>query len=224
LPQDVVKLFRTLREWSGMTRDKDDAGEGRKGRSGGLNPPSPGKPGEEKRREVTEPPCVSDLIEDEEMLKQRPGGLKPRSIAKKRLTRQEMIQGKELLPYMEYRRPHTRSECRDGIRPCPFVSCRFHLYLDVNPRTGTLKLNFPGLEVWEMPFTCALDVSDMGGRTLEEVGQILNMTRERVRQLESSALKKIRTAIERNDEDPDFFGEESDEEVDGPPMDGDDAE
>jgi hypothetical protein len=146
--------------------------------------------------------------EDEEMLKQRPGGLKPRSIAKKRLTRQEMIQGKELLPYMEYRRPRTRSECRDGIRPCPFVSCRFHLYLDVNPRTGTLKLNFPGLEVWEMPFTCALDVSDMGGRTLEEVGQILNMTRERVRQLESSALRKIRSAIERDGDDPDeFLGE-----------------
>ena len=128
--------------------------------------------------------------------KQRPGGLKPRSIAKKRLTRAEMAAGKELLPYMEYRRPKARSECKDGIRPCPFVSCRFHLYLDVNPVTGTLKLNFPGLEVWEMPFTCALDVADMGGRTLEEVGQILNMTRERVRQLEAKALKTIRKAIE----------------------------
>ncbi|MBM4355764.1 MAG: DNA-binding protein [Deltaproteobacteria bacterium] len=196
-----------------MTREKDDAGEGRRKRSGGLNPPSPGRPGEERRREVPEPPRVSDLVdEEEELLKQRPGGLKPRSIAKKRLTRQEMIQGKELLPYMEYRRPHTRSECRDGIRPCPYVSCRFHLYLDVNPRTGTLKLNFPGLEVWEMPFTCALDVSDMGGRTLEEVGQILNMTRERVRQLEASALRKIRTAIERSGEDADLLDGSSEEE------------
>lgn len=131
----------------------------------------------------------------------RPGGLKPRSIAKKRLTRAEMAEGKELLPYMEYRRPSKRSECKDGIRPCPFVSCRYHLFLDVNPVTGTLKLNFPGMEVWEMPFTCALDVADMGGRTLEEVGQILNMTRERVRQLEFTALQKIRTTIEQRDED-----------------------
>ena len=133
--------------------------------------------------------------------KARPGGLKPRSIAKKRLTRAEMQAGKELLPYMDYRRPKTRLECKDGIRPCPFVGCRFHLYLDVNPITGTLKLNFPGMEVWEMPFTCALDVADMGGRTLEEVGQILNMTRERVRQLESSALRKLKVAVEGGDAD-----------------------
>jgi len=133
----------------------------------------------------------------------RPGGLKPRSIARKRLTRREMEEGKDLLPYMEYRRPRARSECKDSMRPCPFVSCRFHLYLDVNPVTGTLKLNFPGMEVWQMPFTCALDVADMGGRTLEEVGQILNMTRERVRQLEASALKKLRRLIERMDDDED---------------------
>jgi hypothetical protein len=139
--------------------------------------------------------------------KLRPGGMKPRSIAKKRLTRAEMALGKELLPYMEYRRPKARSECKDGIRPCPFVSCRFHLYLDVNPVTGTLKLNFPGLEVWEMPFTCALDVADMGGRTLEEVGQILNMTRERVRQLEAKALKTIRKSIEEGELDGDSEGD-----------------
>ena len=106
------------------------------------------------------------------------------------------------------RRPKARAECKDGIRPCPFVSCRFHLYLDVNPVTGTLKLNFPGLEVWEMPFTCALDVADMGGRTLEEVGQILNMTRERVRQLEASALKTIRVAIEEDEEKEEVEEEE----------------
>jgi hypothetical protein len=133
---------------------------------------------------------------DRGVRKNRPGGLKPRSIAKKRLTRAEMAAGKELLPYMDYRRPKTRGECKDFGRPCPFVSCRYHLFLDVNPLTGTLKLNFPGMDVWEMPFTCALDVADMGGRTLEEVGQILNMTRERVRQLESNALTKIRRFID----------------------------
>jgi len=145
----------------------------------------------------------ADRAQPKDRRKPRPGGLKPRSIARKRLTRAEMAEGKELLPYMEYRRPKTRVECRDGIRPCPFVSCRYHLYLDVNPVTGTLKLNFPGLKVWEMPFTCALDVADMGGRTLEEVGQILNMTRERVRQLESSALKTLRRAIEQEEDEED---------------------
>jgi hypothetical protein len=77
-------------------------------------------------------------------------------------------------------------------RPCPFVSCEQHLYLDVNPQSGAIKLNFPHLEVWEMAETCALDVADRGGITLEEVGAILNLTRERIRQVEVRGLTKIR--------------------------------
>ena len=77
-------------------------------------------------------------------------------------------------------------------RPCPFVSCSHHLYLDVNPETGAIKLNFPHLEVWEMAETCSLDVADRGGITLEEVGAILNLTRERIRQVEVRGLCKIK--------------------------------
>ena len=75
-------------------------------------------------------------------------------------------------------------------RPCPFVSCSHHLYLDVNPETGAIKLNFPHLEVWEMAETCSLDVADRGGITLEEVGAILNLTRERIRQVEVRGLSQ----------------------------------
>ena len=77
-------------------------------------------------------------------------------------------------------------------RPCPFVSCAHHLYLDVNPDSGAIKLNFPHLEVWEMAETCSLDVADRGGITLEEVGAILNLTRERIRQVEVRGLYKIK--------------------------------
>ena len=76
--------------------------------------------------------------------------------------------------------------------PCPLVSCSHHLYLDVNPESGAIKLNFPHLEVWEMAETCSLDVADRGGITLEEVGAILNLTRERIRQVEVRGLTKIR--------------------------------
>ena len=78
-------------------------------------------------------------------------------------------------------------------RPCPFVSCAHHLYLDVNPESGAIKLNFPHLDVWEMAETCSLDVADRGGITLEEVGAILNLTRERIRQVEVRGLYKIRS-------------------------------
>lgn len=119
---------------------------------------------------------------------------RPRSmtIAMKRLTREEMRQGALLAQFMDYDKPRTRSECETGQRPCPFVSCKHHLYLDVNPETGSIKLNFPHLEVWEMEETCALDVAARGGITLEEVGEILNLTRERIRQVEVRGLLKLK--------------------------------
>jgi DNA-directed RNA polymerase sigma subunit (sigma70/sigma32) len=63
----------------------------------------------------------------------------------------------------------------------------------VNPDSGAIKLNFPHLEVWEMAETCSLDVADRGGITLEDVGAILNLTRERIRQVEVRGLVKIRS-------------------------------
>jgi DNA-directed RNA polymerase specialized sigma24 family protein len=89
-------------------------------------------------------------------------------------------------------RPQTRGDCENMPRPCPFVSCAHHLYLDVSDETGSIKLNFPHLEPWEMGETCSLDVADRGGITLEEVGAILNLTRERIRQIEVRGLETIK--------------------------------
>jgi hypothetical protein len=122
----------------------------------------------------------------------RDGRVRSKTIAPKRLTRDEKRLS-ELLVYPEdVERPSARHECSQMHRPCPFVSCSHHLYLDVNPETGAIKLNFPHLEVWEMAETCSLDVADRGGITLEEVGAILNLTRERIRQVEVRGLAKIK--------------------------------
>jgi hypothetical protein len=88
-------------------------------------------------------------------------------------------------------RPRTRADCENQPRPCPWVSCSHHLYLDVTA-AGSLKLNHPHLEVWEMRESCLLDVADRGGVTLEQVGEIMNLTRERVRQLEVMGLLRAR--------------------------------
>jgi hypothetical protein len=100
----------------------------------------------------------------------------------------------QLLGEIESLRPRTRAACATGPRPCMYVSCKHHLYLDVNPETGSVKVNFPDKEVWELAETCALDVADRGGITLEEVGAIMNLTRERIRQVESRGLHKLRVA------------------------------
>ena len=97
-----------------------------------------------------------------------------------------------LMAELDATRPKTRADCAEGERPCPYVSCKYNLYVDVNPRTGSVKMNFPDKELWEMENTCALDVADRAGITLEEVGVIMNLTRERVRQLEMRGLTKLR--------------------------------
>jgi len=123
----------------------------------------------------------------------RDGRFRSKTIAPKRLTRDEKRLAQELVYPENVARPHTRAECLAMPRPCPFVSCEHHLYLDVNPDSGAIKLNFPHLDVWEMAETCSLDVADRGGITLEDVGSILNLTRERIRQVEVRGLVKIRT-------------------------------
>lgn len=77
-------------------------------------------------------------------------------------------------------RPRTRGECDDVPRPCPFVSCRYHLYIYVQtedaigPRVVVPKghpaspLDMPPRE------SCALDVvEDSGPLAQLEVGRLL---------------------------------------------------
>ena len=97
-----------------------------------------------------------------------------------------------MYPPVDIPRPKTRGECLQEQRPCPWVACKHHLYLDVDPSTGSIKLNFPDLEPWELEDTCALDVADRGGVTLEEAGDIMNLTRERIRQVEVRGLLRLK--------------------------------
>jgi hypothetical protein len=111
-----------------------------------------------------------------------------------RLSKRELDAGRTLYPEDEHadvQRPATRGGCVGEARPCPFVACPYHLYLDVNPRSGAVKINFPDLEPDELVESCALDVADRGGETLENIGAIMNLTRERVRQVEMKAIAKL---------------------------------
>jgi hypothetical protein len=127
---------------------------------------------------------------------------RPRSktIAMKRLTREDLRQGALMYPPVDIPRPTSRAECREEMRPCPWVACKHHLYLDINPETGSIKINFPDLEPWELKNTCALDVAERGGITLEEVGEIMNLTRERIRQVEVRGLLKLKMGSPSPDE------------------------
>ena len=95
-------------------------------------------------------------------------------------------------------RPQIRGECAGVPRPCPWVTCQYHLYLDVNPETGVMRRNFPKLEVHKLKESCALDVADRHpeGATLAQVGVYINVTLERVRQIKEKALAQLLAEME----------------------------
>ena len=102
-----------------------------------------------------------------------------------------------LPPWLE-RRPTKRSECPPPDQQCPWVSCRYHLALDVRNRrlakAPRITHNLPpDPNDWPADAkTCALHVADGGAHTLEQLGAAVgDISRERARQIEQAALDKL---------------------------------
>lgn len=129
--------------------------------------------------------------------------VRARTVSLRRITKREMERERIELETLDRvdpivdvpRRPRTRGDCENGVRPCPYVSCAHNLYLDTTA-IGSIKLNFPDIEPGEMMHSCALDCADRGGMSLEAVGEAMNLTRERVRQIEYPTLVQIRASDE----------------------------
>lgn len=122
---------------------------------------------------------------------------RPKSIPARRLSRREVRAANarlQLLP--EIPRPLTRGDCASVPRPCPFVSCRHHLYAEVSEQ-GWLKLNFPHLDPEDMEESCSLDVADRTetGVTLEVLGEVFNISLEGARQVELDVLGELRAKL-----------------------------
>lgn len=105
--------------------------------------------------------------------------------------------------------PRTYGECQEralgtATNPCWYLRCKHNLLLDIDPRSGSYKITWPDLtdghygdEYHALPeHTCALHEAAHGGLTLDEVGVMMNLTRERVRQIETKALYRLRDLSE----------------------------
>jgi hypothetical protein len=98
-------------------------------------------------------------------------------------------------------RPKTREDCKNDVRPCPWVGCQFHLYLDVDDRNEIIfnhentvfnddDLENPDLR--KMVHTCVLDIVDKidDGLTFCEIAEYLGCTVKKVKEiLESCRVK-----------------------------------
>lgn len=131
------------------------------------------------------------LLSPEALLRKHRVGRRKHTESMRWISRHDLALGAEEFPDEGVERPRTRGECVDAERPCPFLACRYHIALDVHPVRGAITTNFPDIPVEAMVDSCALDVADRGPHTLEEVGELMNLTRERVRQIETAALRKL---------------------------------
>lgn len=84
----------------------------------------------------------------------------------------------------------------EGFVRCPWVHCRYHLYLEVVNKGRSLRIVFPDQEPTELAKPCLLQVLQGGAMLLSEIGEVQNLTRERTRQV----VKKCLTALRRNPE------------------------
>ncbi len=112
------------------------------------------------------------------------------------------------------RRPRVRGDCANGPRPCPWVSCRYHLALHVTA-TGSIQIapfaenntyrsrqKFDAEEASDRVVawanendTCALDVAEreLEGMTLEAIGDRLGgFTKAAIQLHERQALLRLR--------------------------------
>ena len=95
-------------------------------------------------------------------------------------------------------RPKTRGECKDGPRPCPWVSCRYHLQLDMhNHPSGipTITIRTDPKDWTAETQTCALDVADEGEHDWTDIARrIYGRGRgEADRQQVAAAVNKLRS-------------------------------
>lgn len=89
--------------------------------------------------------------------------------------------GDGVLPWAPHRHlPATRGDCLFGLRPCPWLRCRHHIWTAVSR-----KRSLPN-------HSCSLDVADEGAHTLDALGELLGLTRERMRQIEVEALLRAK--------------------------------
>lgn len=95
-------------------------------------------------------------------------------------------------------RPRTRRDCKNVPRPCPFVGCRHHLWMELLPSSRDIKPNLSKALPWEMPHaSCSLDVADANpnGMTLLDIGRYFKISRERIRQVETIILKQMLSTL-----------------------------
>jgi hypothetical protein len=110
---------------------------------------------------------------------------------RKRAEERKRLGGKLIVPERPDR-PKTRADCAGGVRPCPWVSCKYHLFLEVRQNGSIAYPQGQDLDALErMPQSCVLDVAEQGGASQTDVGKALNASMQMASLVELAALAKL---------------------------------
>ncbi len=89
--------------------------------------------------------------------------------------------------------PRRRSDCLKRRKPCPWVRCKHHFMWLMWDKLRDKSDHEIADCITKMKSSCVLDMVDKYREmTLEQVGQVLNLTRERIRQIEEKAITRVR--------------------------------
>lgn len=150
----------------------------------------------------------------------------PARRTRRRVRRRQLLEEApqlDLLAWHQVERPQRYGDCVGRPRPCPWFSCRHNLLFEVGT-DGALSFGdtrqsiknsgardqarrwrtaeAAALRKWsQMKDTCALDVAARGWLNNEEIGELLGLTRERVRQMQADALRRVATGMDLGDRD-----------------------
>ena len=117
-------------------------------------------------------------------------------VSRQTIEKDEQRSGRKRLSVRyDHDRPKTRADCEAGIRPCPWVGCRHHLFLNPDAK-GNLHFPFGQDEdaLLSMAETCSLDVAARGAQPLESLARMYGQSRQNLDQIVGRALGKLREA------------------------------
>ncbi len=92
--------------------------------------------------------------------------------------------------------PATRDQCKDGPRPCPYVTCRHHLWLLLQEDRAGNPLRKAGTTLLpQSGDSCSLDVAErLGALSESKTAEVLGIDKSRVRSILRAGLTKLRDA------------------------------
>lgn len=86
---------------------------------------------------------------------------------------------------------HTDEQALWKSRPCVRVSCHHNLYLDVS-NIGSIVIVRPDIGPDEAEHSCSLDEAGRGGMSQGDIGNVLNLTRQRAEQMEADVIRRAK--------------------------------